>query len=102
MGVGEAAREVLGMAGLATEMLRQSMHAFEERGMTIPARMAALDDQLDELEAATKRYLTQLDEDKMTEEQVLREIALLYIITDLEAIRAIIANQFMRLVRPNR
>src|SRR5260370_13395204 len=102
MGVGEAAREVLGMAGLATEMLRQSMHAFEERGMTIPARMAALDDQLDELEAATKRYLTQLDEDKMTEEPVRREIALLYIITDLEAIGDIIDKQFMRLARRKR
>jgi len=35
---GQATREVLRMAGLATEMLRQSMHAFEERGMTIPTR----------------------------------------------------------------
>ena len=100
--LGQATREVLRMAGLATEMLRQSMHAFEERGMTIPTRMAALDDQLDELEAATKRYLTQLDEDKMTEEQVRREIALLYIMTDLEAIGDIIDKQFMRLARRKR
>ena len=100
--LGQATREVLRMADLTTEMLRQSIHAFEEGGMTIPARIAALDDQLDELEAAIKRYLTQLDEDKMTEEQAHREIALLYVISDLEAIGDIIDKQFMRLARRKR
>ncbi len=100
--LGQATREVLRMADLATEMLRQSIHAFEEQGMTIPTRMDALDDQLDALEAAIKRYLTQLDEDKMTEEQARREIALLYTITDLEAIGDIIDKQFMRLARRKR
>ena len=38
----------------------------------------------------------------MTEEQVRREIALLYIITDLEAIGDIIDKQFMRLARRKR
>ncbi len=100
--LGQATREVLRMADLVTEMLRQSIHAFEERVVAIPARMDALDDQLDTLEAATKRYLTQLDEEKMTEEQAHREIALLYIITDLEAIGDIINKQFMRLARRKR
>ncbi len=100
--LGKATREVLRMADLVTEMLRQSINAFEEQGLTIPSRMDALDDQLDALEAAIKRYLTQLDEDKMTEEQARREIALLYIITDLEAIGDIIDKQFMRLARRKR
>lgn len=90
------------MAELATEMLGQSIHAFEEPGMTVPTRMDAFDDQLDALEAAIKSYLTQLDEDMMTAEQARREIALLYIITDLEAIGDIIDKQFMRLARRKR
>ncbi|GAC1350594.1 MAG: hypothetical protein NVSMB27_34560 [Ktedonobacteraceae bacterium] len=56
------------------------IHAFEESGADIPTRIGALDDQLDDLEAAIKHYLTQLDEDRMTEEQARREIVLLYII----------------------
>lgn len=100
--LGQATREVLRMADLVTEMLRESIHAFEERALSIPTQMDALDDQLDALEAAIKRYLTQLDEDRMTEEQAHREIALLYIITDLEAIGDIIDKQFMRLARRKR
>jgi phosphate:Na+ symporter len=100
--LGQATREVLRMADLVTEMLRQSIHAFEERMVAIPTQMDSLDDQLDTLEAAIKRYLTQLDEDKMTEEQAHCEIALLYIITDLEAIGDIINKQFMRLARRKR
>ncbi len=100
--LGQATREVLRMTDLVTEMLRQSIHAFEERGSDIPTRIDALDDQIDELEAAIKRYLTQLDDGKMTEEQAHREIALLYIISDLEAIGDIIDKQFMRLARRKR
>jgi phosphate:Na+ symporter len=100
--LGQATREILRMADLVTEMLQLSIHAFEEEGSDISARIDALDDQLDDLEAAIKRYLTQLDEDAMTEEQVRREIALLYMITDLEAIGDIIDKQFMRLARRKR
>jgi phosphate:Na+ symporter len=100
--LGQATREILRMADIVTGMLSLSIHAFEDSGTTIPPRIDTLDDQLDELEAATKRYLTQLDEQQMTEEQARREIALLYIITDLEAIGDIIDKQFMRLARRKR
>jgi phosphate:Na+ symporter len=100
--LGQAMREVLRMTDLVTEMLRQSIRAFEESSTDVPTCIDALDDQLDDLEAAIKRYLTQLDEDKMTEEQAHREIALLYIISDLEAIGDIIDKQFMRLARRKR
>lgn len=99
LALGQATREILRMADLTTEMLRLSTQAFEESGTNIPARIDGLDDQIDDLEAAIKRYLTQIDEDLMTEEQVRREIALLYIITDLEAIGDIIDKQIMRLAR---
>jgi phosphate:Na+ symporter len=100
--LGQAMREVLRMTDLVTEMLSLSIHAFEDGGTDIPARIAALDDQLDDLEAAIKRYLTQLDEHLLTEEQARREIALLYIITDLEEIGDLIDKHFMRLARRKR
>lgn len=100
--LGQATRDILRMTDLVTEMLSLSIHAFEDSGANVPTHIAALDDQLDDLEAAIKRYLTQLDEHLMTEEQTRREIALLYIITDLEAIGDIIDKQFMRLARRKR
>lgn len=100
--LGQAMREILRMADLAGEMLQLSIHAFEDGGKDIPKRISRLDDQLDDIEAAIKRYLTQLSEDLMTQEQAHREIALLYITTDLEAIGDIIDNQLMRLARRQR
>lgn len=100
--LGQATREILRMADIVTEMLDLSIHAFEEGGAVIPGRIDQLDDQLDELEAAIKRYLTQLDETCMTQEQARRELALLYIITDLEEIGDIIDKQIMRLARRKR
>ncbi len=100
--LGQATREILRMTDIVTEMLGLSIHAFEDGGTAIPTRIDTLDDQLDDLEAAIKRYLTQLDEDRMTEEQARREIALLYTITDLEEIGDIIDKQIMRLARRKR
>lgn len=97
--LGQATREVLRMADIVTEMLRLSMLAFEKSDARVPERINELDDQLDHLNAAIKRYLTQLDESRLTREQVQRELALLYIITDLEAIGDIIDRQMMRLAR---
>ncbi len=100
--LGQATREVLHMTDLVTEMLKLSIHAFEDGGTEIPTRIDTLDDQLDNLNAAIKYYLTQLDEDQMTQEQKNKQIALLYIITDLEAMGDIIDKQCMRLARRKR
>lgn len=97
--LGHATREILRMTGLVTEMLNCSIHAFESAGSNIPPLIHALDDELDALEMAVKRYLTRLDEKGMTEEQRQREVAFLYIITDLEAIGDIIDKQMMHLAR---
>jgi phosphate:Na+ symporter len=59
-------------------------------------------DQVDNLNAAIKYYLTQLDEEQMTQEQKNRQIALLYIIADLEAIGDLVDKQCMRLARRKR
>jgi phosphate:Na+ symporter len=100
--LGQATREVLHMTDLVTEMLNLSIHAFEDGETEIPSRIDALDDQVDGLNAAIKYYLTQLDENQMTQEQQNRQIALLYIITDLEAIGDLIDKQCMRLARRKR
>ncbi|MBO0792895.1 MAG: Na/Pi cotransporter family protein, partial [Ktedonobacteraceae bacterium] len=97
--LGQATREIVRMTDLVTDMLKQGIQAFEEEGTAIPRCVDELDDQLDLLEGAVKHYLTQLDETQMTEEQSRRELALLYISTDLEAIGDIIDKQIVRLAQ---
>ncbi|MFL5692890.1 MAG: Na/Pi cotransporter family protein [Ktedonobacteraceae bacterium] len=100
--LGQATREILHMTDLVTEMLNVSIPVLEEGGSEVLARVDVLDDQLDELNTAVKRYLTQLNEEQMTEAQRNRQIALLYIITDLEEMGDLIDKHWMRLARRKR
>ncbi|QBD83591.1 Na/Pi cotransporter family protein [Ktedonosporobacter rubrisoli] len=100
--LGLATREILRMADVVMEMLARSIHAFEDAGTNVPSSVGELDDQLDELEEEVKHYLTQLDEALMSEEQIRRKIALLYIITALEAIGDVIDKQMMQLAKRRR
>ncbi|QBD83330.1 Na/Pi cotransporter family protein [Ktedonosporobacter rubrisoli] len=96
--LGLATHEILHMADVALEMLEGSIQALEEyRNPKLQQNIEALDDQLDELNAAIKGFLTQLDETALTEEQARQEIALLYITADLEAIGDVITRRFMSL-----
>lgn len=97
--LGLATREVQRMAEVVTEMLERSIDAFEDGAGDLRANMETLDAQLDELNAAITGYLTQLDEDQLTESQARQELSLLYIITDLQAIGSAIARRFMMLAR---
>ncbi|MEH2275531.1 MAG: Na/Pi cotransporter family protein [Nostoc sp.] len=100
--LGQAMQEILRMADLATEMLQLSIQAFEDGVKDLPKQIGALDNQLDDLETAIKHYLIQLNDELLTEEQSQRELTLLYISTELEAIGDIIDRQLMRLARRKR
>lgn len=98
----QALREILRMADLAVEMLQLSLQAFKEGVKDLPKRIGVLDNQLDDLETAVKHYLIQLDNASLTKEQSQRELALLHISTELEAIGDIVDRQLMRLARHKR
>ncbi|WP_088888868.1 Na/Pi cotransporter family protein [Leptolyngbya ohadii] len=97
--LGQAMREVLRMADLATEMLQLSIRAFEDGDKSLSKRIGNLDDQLDDLETAIKNYLIQLNDETLNDEQTRRELSLLHISTELEAIGDIVDRQLMRLAR---
>jgi phosphate:Na+ symporter len=100
--LGQAMREILRMADLSAEMLQLSIQAFEDGVKDLPKQIAALDNQLDDLETAVKHYLIQLNDELLTAEQSQRELTLLSISTELEAIGDIIDRQLMRLARRKR
>ena len=95
-------REILLMSDLVAEMLQLSIQAFEQNGTEVPKRIRSLDKKLNNLEAEIKRYLLQLNNNLLTEEQERREISLLYVITELEAIGNIINKHLMQLARRQR
>ncbi len=96
---GLATREVLHMADIVTNMFELSMRAFEQQPSAIQKRVESMEKELDELNTAIRGYLTQLDEEEMPEEMARRDITLLTIIGDLEAIGDVITKRFMALAR---
>jgi phosphate:Na+ symporter len=100
--LGQAMREVMRMADLSAEMLQLSIQAFEDRVKDLPKQIGALDNQLDDMETAIKHYLIQINDQLLTAEQSQRELTLLSISTELEAIGDIIDRQLMRLARRKR
>ena len=94
---GLATREALRMAEMVADMLHLSMQVFEEQPDVIETRMEAMDKQVDEMNADIKDYLTRLDEEVMSEEQAKQNVALFYIISDLEAIGDVITKRFTNL-----
>lgn len=100
--LGQAMREIMRMADLSAEMLRLSIQAFEDGAKDLPKQIGALDNQLDDMETAIKHYLIQINDELLTTEQSQRELTLLSISTELEAIGDIIDRQLMRLARRKR
>ncbi|WP_448268302.1 Na/Pi cotransporter family protein [Nostoc sp. DSM 114159] len=100
--LGQAMREVMRMADLSAEMLQLSIQAFEDGVKDLPKQIGALDNQLDDMETAIKHYLIQINDQLLTAEQSQRELTLLSISTELEAIGDIIDRQLMRLARRKR
>ncbi|MEH2183242.1 Na/Pi cotransporter family protein [Nostoc sp.] len=100
--LGQAMREVMRMADLSAEMLQLSIQAFEDGVKDLPKQIGALDNQLDDMETAIKHYLIQINDELLTTEQSQRELTLLSISTELEAIGDIIDRQLMRLARRKR
>ncbi len=96
---GLATRETVRMADIVTHMFELSIRAFEGQSDAIKTRIKVMDDQVDELNTAIKGYLTQLDEEAMTEEERHQDITLLTIISDLEAIGDVITHSFMGIAR---
>jgi len=100
--LGQATREILRVTDMITQMQQLTIRAFEEDGLVAAQEIARLDDQLDELVEAIKHYLAMLDEERMSQEQRQRQLELLYLLPDLEAMGDIMDRQCMRIARRKR
>jgi phosphate:Na+ symporter len=97
LALGQALREVLRMADLVVQSLKESLRVLERDDAELWKAVHARDDKIDRLEEDVKKYLTQLREQSLTPEQAERETALLFVVVDLEAIGDVIDKQLMEL-----
>jgi phosphate:Na+ symporter len=95
--LGQAVREVLRMADLVVQSLKDSLRVLERDDETLMKQIRHRDDQIDRLEEDVKKYLTQMREVSLTPEQAERETGLLFVVVDLEAIGDVIDKQLMEL-----
>ena len=102
LALGQATREVLRMADLVLTSLRQTIEVFRRDNEDLLREVVRRDDQIDRLEEDIKQYLTKLRVQTLNEDQAHRELALLFVITDLEAIGDVIDKNLMELAEKKR
>jgi phosphate:Na+ symporter len=102
LALGQATREVLRMADLVLTSLKQTIEVFRTDDEDLLRAIVRRDDQIDRLEEDIKQYLTQLRVQSLDPEQAKRERAILFVITDLEAIGDVIDKNLMELAEKKR
>lgn len=97
LALANAAREVLRMADVVTEMLRQSQLAFRSEERDKISEVRSMDDTLDQLHGAIQRYLAQLSTQPLGEDELRRVRELLNFAANLEHIGDIADRNLMGL-----
>ena len=99
LALGQAAREALRMADLVMAMLAKVIPALTRDDLDLIDALETADDAVDALNRSIKRYLTQLAQERLTEEQRQRQFALLLCIDNLENIGDIVDRNLMELAK---
>jgi phosphate:Na+ symporter len=90
LALGQASREILRMADIVQEMLRNAHRAFQENNPALCDETQQMDDKVDLLSSAIKTYITKLSEQALTAPESQREMAVLSFCIELEGIGDII------------
>ena len=97
LALGQATREILHMADIVREMLRNAYRCFKEGNEALCEAVRKEDDKVDLLNNAIKAYITRLSEQALNTEESRREIALLAFANELENIGDIIDKNLVEL-----
>lgn len=84
--LGQAARELVRMGNLATEMLDKSLAAFSTSDRSYLTGVEQMEETIDQLERDIVDYLVRLSQNSLSNEQSARLNALLHVSSDLERI----------------
>ena len=92
-----AAREVLHMGDIVETMLRQTMTAFLSNDRKLVAEIEQMDDRVDKLHEAVKRYVTEITREPLDEPNGRRAMEIIAFSINLEHIGDIIDKNLMEL-----
>ena len=97
LALGQATREILHMADIVREMLRNAYRCFEEGSETLCEEVRQEDDKVDAINNEIKSYITRISEQALSTEDSRREIALLGFANELENIGDIVDKNLIEL-----
>jgi len=95
LALGQATREILRMADIVFGMVKETMTVYRENDVRLHRQLVAQDDKVDLLEESITPYLTKLSQKELTPQQGDREIALLFITSELEQIGDLVSKKLM-------
>ena len=99
LALAQAVREALRMAEVVQDMLGLSLDALLGRSRDLIETVENMDDRVDLLDRAIRFYLTQLSSQKMSEDEARRQMAILHLVSNLEAIGDVIDKNLMELAK---
>jgi len=95
LALGQATREILRMADIVFGMVKDTMTVFKQNDEQLRRQLVKEDDKVDLLEESLTPYLTKLSQKELTDEQVEKEVALLFITSELEQAGDLVSKNLM-------
>jgi phosphate:Na+ symporter len=95
LALGQATREILRMADIVFGMVKDTMTVYRENDEQLQRQLISQDDKVDLLEESITPYLTKLSQKELSSQQGDREIALLFITSELEQIGDLVSKKLM-------
>ncbi len=99
LALAQGTREISRMGDAVLRMLRGGRDALRERDPRQVQRVIALDDKVDVLDTALRRYLTRLGRSELTDDQAAKAASLLYLVHHLETIGDLISKNLMEMAQ---
>jgi len=95
LALGQATREILRMADIVFDMVKNTMRVYRNNDEDLYRQLVSQDDKVDLLEESITPYLTKLSQKELNSRQGDREIALLFIASELEQIGDLVSKKLM-------
>ena len=95
LAIGQAQREAMRMADIVVAMFANVKDVLKRNDDALRKEIVAEDDRVDELAESTTTYLTRISQEELTKDQSLKEVALLYIVDELESVGDVISKSLM-------
>jgi len=99
LALAQATRETMRMAEIVQDMLKLSYPAILNCDTALIEKVENMDDRVDILDKAVRFYLTQLSKEDLDQEDAKRQMEILIMISNLEAIGDVVDKNLMELAR---